>query len=72
MADFTRAQLPVCNGKFQGNFGGICTHAITAADSSFRAEKNIVFRISYAGVFLLVFFFNGLFLYFFCDIGEAV
>lgn len=56
MADFTRAQLPVCNGKFQGNFGGICTHAITAADSSFRAEKNIVFRISYAGVFLLVFF----------------
>lgn len=33
--------MPLCNGRFQGNFGGICTHSI-------RAEKNIVFRISYA------------------------
>lgn len=54
MAVFTRAQLPLCNGKFQGNFGGICTRAIRAADSSFRAEKNVFFRISYAAFFFLM------------------
>lgn len=68
MAIFTRALLPLCNGKFQGNFGGICTHAIRAADSSFTAEKNIVFRISSAVLIFFCFFFfflHVLFLYYF-------
>lgn len=41
MAVFTRALLPLCSGKFQGNFGGIWTHAIRAADSLFTAKKNM-------------------------------